>query len=158
VIDGLLDSLDPPIREKLWEHLLWLRRERDKSFVVFTSSASVAELCGRLAVIHKGRMVFVGRPDDFRRLGGEDLIVLGDLTSPALRKRVEERLSVVIKEEEGFLSFRVANGEKMVSDLLAEFGSDVDCVYLKRPTLHDALDVLAANSPAVAVTTLSTEH
>ena len=104
----------------------------------------------RLAVIHRGRISFLGRPDDFRRLAGEDVVVLGDVTNPALRNRIQERISVVIQEEEGFLSFRVANGERVVSDLLMEFGSDLGCVYLKRPTLDDALDVLAAGPATVA--------
>jgi len=149
VIDSPADTLDRDILERLWDHLLAQRRDHGKAFIVMTGSAGVAGLCGRMAVIHRGKIVYSGRPDDFRRLAGEDMVVLGDLNSPALRKRVEERLSVVIKEEEGFLSFRVANGERMVTDLLAEFGSDVGCVYLKRPTLDDALDVLAGGSPVV---------
>jgi len=151
VIDSLLDSLAPEVLERLWDHLLALRRTQAKSFLVMTSSSRVAELCGRMAVLHRGRVGFVGRPDDFRRLAGEDLVVLGEMNNPMLRSRIEERLSVVIKEEDGFLSFRVANGERMVSDLLAEFGSDVGCVYLKRPTLEDALEVLASGGSMVAV-------
>jgi len=150
LIDSLLDTLDPETREKLWDYLLALRRDEGKSFIVMTSVSRVAELCGRMAVIHRGRIGFVGSPDDFRRLAGEDLVVLGDVSNPALRNRIQERLSVLIEEQEGFLSFKVANGERMVSDLLAEFGSDVGCVYLKRPTLDDALNVLASSGSTVA--------
>jgi len=150
IIDSLLDTLEPDLREKLWEHILSLRRNQRKSFLILTSSSRVAEMCMRLAVIHRGRISFLGRPDDFRRLAGEDVVVLGDVTNPALRNRIQERMSVVIQEEEGFLSFRVANGERVVSDLLMEFGSDLGCVYLKRPTLDDALDVLAAGPATVA--------
>lgn len=150
IIDSLLDTLEPDLREKLWEHIMSLRRNQQKSFLVLTASSRVAEMCTRLAVIHRGRISFLGRPDDFRRLAGEDMVVLGDVTNPALRNRIQERISVVIQEEEGFLSFRVANGERVVTDLLMEFGSDLGCVYLKRPTLDDALDVLAAGPAAVA--------
>jgi hypothetical protein len=101
-------------------------------------------MCGKLAVIHRGRINFVGRADDFRRLAGEDMVVLGDITNPSVRSRIREQLSVVIQEEDGFLSFRVNNGERMISDLLSEYGTDLGCVYLKRPTLEDALDVVAA--------------
>lgn len=148
VIDGLLDSLDSDILEKLWEHLLTLRRE-GKSFLITTSSGRIAEMCGRIAVLSRGRIGFLGRPDDFRRLAGEDLVVLGDVKSPLLRNKIQERLAVVIQEEEGFLSFRVTHGERVVSDMLAEFGSELSCVYLKRPTLEDALDVLAGGGTAV---------
>jgi ABC-2 type transport system ATP-binding protein len=150
VIDGLLDHLDSDMLEKLWEYLLEQRRRRGKSVLIMTSSGKVAEMCSRLAVISRGKIVFLGRPDDFRRLAGDDLIVLGELSSPMVRTKIQERFSVVIREEDGFLSFRVAKGEKMVSDLLAEFGSELGCVYLKRPKLEDALDVLAGGGTIVA--------
>lgn len=153
VIDSLLDNLDQPIFEKLWDHLLALRRNANKSIIVMTSSGRVAECCGKVAVIHRGRISFIGRPDDFRKLAGEDMVVLGDVSSPLMRSRIEEKLSVVIQEQDGFLSFRVANGERMVSDLLSEFGSDLSCVYLKRPTLEDALDVLNDGNSSVTVAT-----
>lgn len=152
VIDSLLDSLDPCVREKLWEYFLTLRRNERKSFVIMSSSSRVAELCGRIIALSNGRIAYVGRPDDFRCIAGDDMIVLGDLTNSALRNRIAERLSVVIQEEEGFLSFRIANGDRVVSDLLAEFGSEVGCVYLKRPTLDDALDVLSSGSTSITAT------
>lgn len=150
VIDSLLDTLDPAMLERVWDHMLNLRREQLKSVIVFTSSARVAELCNRIAVLHKGKIGYLGKPDDFRRMGGEDMVVLGDMNSPLVRDKIEERFSVVIREQDGFLSFKVANGERMVSDLLGEFGSEMSCVYLKRPTLDDALDVLAGGDLHVA--------
>ncbi len=149
VIDCLLDTLDPEVFESVWEHLLELKRGSDKSFLVLTRSGKVAEVCQRIAVISRGRIAFLGRPEDFRRLAGEDVVVLGDMSNPMTRHRIQERLSVVIQEEDGFLSFRVANGERVVGELLSEFGNEMSCVYLKRPTLEDALDVLARGGSSV---------
>lgn len=153
VIDSLLDSLDPEVFESLWDHLLDLKRGLGKSFVVLTGSGKIAEVCQRIAVISRGRIGFLGRPEDFRRLAGEDVVVLGDMSNPMTRHRIQERLSVVIQEEDGFLSFRVANGERVVGELLSEFGNEMSCVYLKRPTLEDALDVLARGGSSVTAGT-----
>ncbi len=153
VIDSLLDSLDPAVFESLWDHLLNLKRSSDRSFLVLTGSGKIAEVCQKIAVISRGRIAFLGRPEDFRRLAGEDVVVLGDMSNPMTRHRIQERLSVVIQEEDGFLSFRVANGERVVGELLSEFGNDMSCVYLKRPTLEDALDVLARGGSSVAAGT-----
>jgi ABC-2 type transport system ATP-binding protein len=149
LFDSLLDNLEPDILEKLWDHLLTLRRTENKSFIILTSRGKIAEMCSRIAVIHRGRISFVGRPDDFRRLAGEDMVVLGDITNPSVKSRIKDQLSVVVQEEDGFLSFRVSNGEKMVGDLLAEYGSDLSCVYLKRPSLEDALEVVATGGVPV---------
>ena len=153
VIDSLLDSLDPEIFESVWDYLLDLKRSKGKSFVVLTGSGRIAEVCQRIAVISRGRIAFLGRPEDFRRLAGEDVVVLGDMSNPMTRHRIQERLSVVIQEEDGFLSFRVANGEKVVGEMLSEFGNEMSCVYLKRPTLEDALDVLARGGSSVTAGT-----
>ncbi len=150
LLDGVLDNLDSDVLERLWEHLLKLRRETRGSVVVLTSSGKVAEVCGRIAVISSGKIGFLGRPDDFRRLAGDDMVVLGELNSPLVRTKVQKRFSVMISEEDGFLSFRVAKGEKVVSDLMAEFGSELGCVYLKRPRLEDALDILDGGGGIVA--------
>lgn len=153
VIDSLFDTLDPGVFESLWDYLLDLKRAMGKSFVILTASSKVAEVCGRMAVINAGRIGFLGRPEDFRRLAGEDMVVLGDVGNPLTRSRIQEQLSVVIQEEDGFLSFRVANGERVVGELLSEFGNELSCVYLKRPTLDDALDVLARGGSNIAAGT-----
>lgn len=149
VIDSLLDTLDRDLFERLWEHLLALRRDELRTVLALTSSSKVASTCPRVAVMHRGRIEFSGRPEDFRRFAGEDMVVLGGIDNTAIRNRIEEKLSLVIQEEDGFLSFRVANGERTATDLLAEFGGELGCVYLKRPTLDDALDVITSGSASV---------
>ena len=151
VIDCLLDTLDRRVLERLWDYLLKIRREEGKCMIIFTSRGRIAEMCGKIAVMHRGRLMFIGRPDDFRRAAGEDMVVLGDMADPAVKSRISEKLSVVVKEEDGFLSFKVSNGERAITDLLAEFGGELNCVYLKRPTLDDALDVIAGGGEGYSV-------
>ncbi len=150
VIDSLLDSIERGLLEKVWDHILSERRAKGRTFVLTTRSSRIASLCPRITVLHRGRNAFTGRPEDFRKLGGQDMVVLTELANPALQERISERLSVIIKEEEGFLSFRVSDAEKTISSLLAEFGSEIGCVYLRRPTLDDALEVLESGTQSVA--------
>ena len=158
VIDCLLDTLEPAMLESLWDYMLECKRVLGKSFVILTGSGKIAEMCGRIAVISRGKIAFLGRPEDFRRLAGEDVVVLGDMANPLTRTRIQEQLSVVIQEEDGFLSFRVANGERVVGELLSEFGNEMSCVYLKRPSLEDALDVLARGGSSIAAGTGGTRE
>ena len=153
VIDSLMDGLDLATFESVWDYILDLKRVMGRSFVVLTRSGKVAEICGRMAVLSSGRIAFLGRPDDFRRLAGEDMIVLGDIENPVTMNRIQEHLSVVIREEDGFLSFRVTNGERVIGELLTEFGNEMSCVYLKRPTIEDALDTLAQGGGHITVNT-----
>ncbi|MFQ3549998.1 MAG: ABC transporter ATP-binding protein [Armatimonadota bacterium] len=149
IIDSLLDNLDHNVYEKVWDYILETRRNNGRSYIIFTSNGKVSEMCNRLAVIHKGRFGFIGRPDDLRRLAGEDMVVLTDLHNPLLRNKLQEQFSMVVKEEDGYLSVRVSNGEKALTDLVTEFGSELGCVYLKRPTLEDALDIISNENTSV---------
>jgi len=151
LLDGLLETLDPEIYRKLWGYLLSLRRDDERAVLVMTTSGRIAQACDRVLALHKGRMQFIGRPDDLRRLAGQDMIVLGNIGSPSVRRHLQEQFSVVINEGDGFLSFRVSDGDEVVGSLLGEFGSDLGCVYLKRPSLEDALDVVSGGSEAVLV-------
>ncbi len=54
-------GLDPAARETVWEHVLTLRRSYDITLVVTTHyMEEVEELCDRIALIAKGRIVSVG--------------------------------------------------------------------------------------------------
>lgn len=149
IIDGLFDSMDQNILDKLWDYMLAMRRDENKSVMILTASNKIAEMCEKIAVMHRGSVGFVGRPNEFRRMAGEDMVVLGDVGSPLIKKNIQEQFALVVREEDGFLSFRVSNGERVIGDLLAEFGSELSCVYLKRPTLDDALDAMSADTYTV---------
>jgi hypothetical protein len=69
------------------------------------------------------------------------MVVVGDVKNPFIKNRIREQFAVTVSEEDGFLSFRAGSADKIVADLLSEFGADLGCVYLKRPTLEDALEV-----------------
>lgn len=140
-IDGLLDTLSPETLEHLWDYLLELRRDNGAGLVVMTGSGRIAQMCSQTAVLVNGNIGFFGETEEFRRMAGEDMVVIGNIGSPLVRNRIKEQFAVMVSEEEGFLSFRVANSDKVVADILNEYGSDVGCVYLKRPTLDDALEV-----------------
>ena len=74
VLDEPAGGLDPKARALFKRELRALHR--GGSTVFFTSHAliDVAELCERVAVLHDGRLLFAGTPDELvRRHGGADL-------------------------------------------------------------------------------------
>jgi ABC-2 type transport system ATP-binding protein len=74
VLDEPAGGLDPKARALFKNELRSLRR--NGSTVFFTSHAlvDVAELCDRMAVLHDGRLLFAGSPDELvQSCGGPDL-------------------------------------------------------------------------------------
>lgn len=60
-------GLDPAAREAVWQHLLALRKDFGTTIVVTTHyMEEVDELCDRVALIARGRIATVGKPDDLK--------------------------------------------------------------------------------------------
>ncbi len=144
VIDSLLERLDRTVFERVWDYLINAKRLERRSVMVLTSSGYVAGLASRIVALDKGRIVYSGETDEFRRLAGDDMVIISDAGDPLLKKRLQEQFAVVVSEENGYLSFRAAESEPAVADILSEYGSDVNCVYLKRPNIEDALESVIA--------------
>ena len=138
-IDGLIERLDRPIRRRVWEYIL-ARRRQGVTFVIGTSSAAEASLCDRLAVLSRGRLAFVGKPDDLKAAVENEVVVVESVRSPLIKSKLGERFGAAVTERDGCVEFRSRNAEADVARILSELRSDVGCVYLRQPSLDDALD------------------
>lgn len=74
ILDEPMSGLDPRARIMLKDRL---REYRDAGKAVFFSShilADIEEICDRIAVMHQGRLIYVGNPADLMtRQGGQNL-------------------------------------------------------------------------------------
>lgn len=67
ILDEPMSGLDPRARIKLKERLL---AEKTRGKTIFFSShilSDIDEICDRIGVIHGGKIVFVGKPADFKQ-------------------------------------------------------------------------------------------
>ncbi|HKA44642.1 MAG TPA: ABC transporter ATP-binding protein [Burkholderiales bacterium] len=74
VLDEPSGGLDPKARALLKNELRVLRRNGNTVFFTSHALADAAELCDRMAVLHDGRLLFAGTPDELvQSCGGPDL-------------------------------------------------------------------------------------
>ncbi len=74
VLDEPTSGLDPKARAFLKRELKQLHAARRTIFLTSHSLADVAEMCGRMAVVHQGRLRFAGAPGEFvRRFDARDI-------------------------------------------------------------------------------------
>jgi len=66
-LDEPTNGVDPVSRRSFWRLLYQLLRERVTIFVS-TAYLDEAERCGRLALLHQGRVLTVGTPDEVKQL------------------------------------------------------------------------------------------
>ena len=90
-LDEPTTGLDPVSRARMWEEVRRLNRELNVTIFLTTQYLEEAdELAGRVGIIHDGRLVAEGTPDELKRSVGSDVIVAHvDADADASRKAVE---------------------------------------------------------------------
>jgi ABC-2 type transport system ATP-binding protein len=82
LLDEPTNGVDPVSRRDFWRILYQLLREKVTIFIS-TAYLDEAERCNRLGLIHKGRLLAAGTPDEVKRLMRGAII---EVRSPAPRK------------------------------------------------------------------------
>ena len=89
-LDEPTTGLDPVSRARMWEEVRRLNRELNVTIFLTTQYLEEAdELANRVGIIHEGRLVAEGTPDELKRSVGNDVIVAHvDGNTEASRKAV----------------------------------------------------------------------
>jgi ABC-2 type transport system ATP-binding protein len=146
-LDEPTNGVDPVSRRDFWRILYQLLREKVTIFVS-TAYLDEAERCNRLALIHGGRLLAVGTPDEVKRLMGGTIL---EVRSPQARRvttLLRERLSA---ESVGLFGDRVhvvthvpQETTAQVERLLADVNLERAGITPVAPTLEDVfISVLA---------------
>ena len=136
-------GLDPHARTRLWEYIARLRAEKGVTIFLTTHYMEEAEqLCDRIAIIDKGRIVATGSPDELKSMLGDEVVYMR-VSDPGKACKALERLESV-KEckvlQGGRVSIHVPSAAQTIPELLEaakNSGVRVVEVSYRRPTLND---------------------
>ena len=124
----------------MWEHIRDLRKSENMTVFMTTHYLEEADnLCDRIGIIDKGKIMALDTPKKLKESLGGDVISLkvGDEKDyTEMIKTVEGVLSV--KREDGSYRVKVLNGETATAPLLQEIsknGGKVTYVTLERPNM-----------------------
>jgi ribosome-dependent ATPase len=67
ILDEPTSGVDPGARDMFWRRLIELSRERHVTIFVSTHFMNEAERCDRISLMHHGRVLAVGAPDELKR-------------------------------------------------------------------------------------------
>ncbi len=102
-LDEPTTGLDPVSRARMWDEVRRLNRELDMTIFLTTQYLEEAdELADRVGIIHGGRLVAEGTPDELKRSVGNDVIVAHvDGKADASRQAVQPLAGVRSVEARG---------------------------------------------------------
>lgn len=139
-------GLDPKMRKMIWQKLKELQKD-GKTLILTTHYMDEAEqLCSKIALLKKGKLIAKGTADDLiRQYGGENIFVISldkDLTSAHFNllksvinlqiKYIDKKLAITFSQ-----SYNFNNVINLLKKNLVDNKYEIVSANLKEPTLED---------------------
>lgn len=149
-LDEPTNGVDPVSRRDFWRILYQLLREKVTIFVS-TAYLDEAERCARVALMHKGRLIAVGTPEEVKRLMRGALIEVRAAeprqSVALLRERLEvesiglfgDRVHIVAQDSDAAMI--------MAAEVLRGAGLTVESIRTIEPSLEDVFVSVLSREP-----------
>lgn len=142
-LDEPTTGLDPISRSAIWEEVRRLNQELGMTIFLTTQYLEEADrLADQVAIIHRGRLVAEGTPDELKRDVGEEVVEL-QFGSPEEATRASQALASVaanrqVSQREVRLFFdRAAESVPDLVRILDGIGLRLHAMRIERPSLDD---------------------
>ena len=136
-------GLDAQTRRHIWDYIKKLNAEHSVTIILTTHYMEEADfLCGRVAIMDRGRFVAQDTPARLKDILGGDVVsieVKGDAPGFAERLGAVEWIKSC-KQHDSALTLTMEKGERRIPELIRiaqEGGIDVTCVNLRKPSLEN---------------------
>ena len=137
ILDEPSTGLDPGARHDLWRYLVKLREEDGTTVILTTHLMDEAERSDRIAILHAGRRIALGTPDELRSRIGGDIISIRARAPDALAERVSRIAGTQAVRLGDTLRLESSAGHALMGRLLDELSDKIDGISLSKPTLED---------------------
>jgi len=137
-------GLDPQTRRHIWEYILKLNRDERITMLLTTHYMDEAdELCNRVAIIDKGKVVAMDTPTNLKDQMGGDVVTVK--TEHKKDENLRNKLLTIqgvrdVKFAEKMLAITAIKGERVIPSILEVMGTlgfKAEFVTLREPTLED---------------------
>jgi ABC-2 type transport system ATP-binding protein len=136
-------GLDPQTRNKLWDYIKKLNKEKGITIILTTHYMDEADkLCDRIAIIDYGKIIALDTPKNLKNKIGGDMITIGTSESEKLEEVLKQQCKWCksIKRHNGNVTINAQDAGKRVVDvvkLVEKNKVKVDAITIHEPTLED---------------------
>ena len=152
-LDEPTNGVDPVSRRDFWRILYQLVRE---GVTIFISTAYLdeAERCNRLALLHQGRLLALGTPDEIRAMMPGALVEVRTSaprrTARLLRARLAGASVGLFGDRVHVVTREVVPTQARIRELVAAAGFELLGLQAVEPSLEDVFVAVTASPPAAA--------
>ena len=137
LMDEPTTGLDPGARRELMTYIHDLRDTKGTTVLLTTHILDEAERCDHLMLLHQGRKITEGSPDELRDRVGGDVVVLEVGSSEGLSDRIAARFRVQPQFVDGRMRIEIANGHRFITEVVEAFPGTIRSIAMHKPTLED---------------------
>ena len=130
-------GLDPQSRSNLWEFITELPKKHSVTIFMTTHYMEEAEVCNRIAIIDKGKIIAMGSPEELKRMVSGDVVYIRTADNINAKREIEKLLNTAVSEKDGELYMTCDMGDTCIPEMMRKIGEKVLSVRLQRPTLND---------------------
>ncbi|MCA9773163.1 MAG: DUF4162 domain-containing protein, partial [Myxococcales bacterium] len=137
LLDEPSTGLDPRARRYVWEHLEELRARDGITVVLTTHLMDEAETCDRLGILHRGRLVALGSPQDLKREIGGEVVSIEAAHPDKLAEEIGATYGVEAQVVGRTVRVERSGAHAFVAELAGRYGAELGNVTIGKPTLED---------------------
>ncbi|WP_419192717.1 ATP-binding cassette domain-containing protein [Kolteria novifilia] len=136
ILDEPSTGLDPGARRDLWVYLTYLRNE-GVTLLTTTHLLDEAERCDRVGIIHQGRLIAKGSPNELRSEIGGDVVTLRGADPAGLAAKLHRELKVDASVVNDTVRIESDSGFALLGQIGQCAASEIESMAVSKPTLED---------------------
>ena len=137
LLDEPSTGLDPVARVDLWAILEQLRGRFGITTVLTTHLMDEAERCGRVAILHRGKLLACDTPDALRATIGADVLTLLCRRPDMVAEQLQSRFGWTAAVRDDAVRLEIPKAHAEVARIVEAFPGEIQSVTAGRPTLED---------------------
>lgn len=147
ILDEPASGLDPVSRVEIRNVLQALKEQGKTIFLSSHHLSEVERICDRVAIIHQGKLLAFGTPDELTQQT-DRYVLLAERVTPSAERVLRNLCSTI--QQDGTQITAVTNSTRVyeVIALLKETGATLVSVTQQRETLEEAFLRIVQNAPA----------
>jgi len=131
-------GLDPQTRNKIWDYIIKLRKGQTITVFLTTHYMEETEICDRIAIIDKGKIIALDTPDNLKKIIGGDIITISSEDNSKLKRYTEELTNKKIEDEkDDEIKFEVKNSASFIPKFIKNSPVKILSISARKPTLND---------------------
>ncbi|MDD2666148.1 MAG: ATP-binding cassette domain-containing protein [Methanocellales archaeon] len=134
-------GLDPQTRNRLWQYIEDLNKEKGITIIITTHYMDEADrLCDRVAIIDMGKIIALDTPHKLKEDLGGDVITIKSPDADKIYSKIKVSWVKHIESNDGFVTINLENAEKHITEIVnlsSRNDIDIESLSIHKPTLED---------------------